>query len=289
MLPFVIYSFRNQLQFGFEADLFLKNGWNAYNYLRYYIYPDYYYGIGKNTNADSVEIFIDEFARLNGKLVKAVGEKIFLGVGYDFQYDNLYGFKEGKVLEQRQIYGNQGGLLIGVGPSFRFDSRDNVLYSSKGQYISLDGIFYGLGGDYNFALLTVDARQFFNLGTDKNIFGFQFVGRFTDGQVPFYKLPIIGGGYNLRGIRENRFRDNQAMYLQAEYRRYLFWRFRAVAFAGIGSVAPSLDTFDFSDAKYSFGLGLRFQLLKSERLNVRADYGISGDQSGFYFAVRESF
>lgn len=289
LVPFVIYTLRNQLQTAVEADLFLKGGWNVYAYTRYYLYPDYYFGIGRDTKKEDEEIYNNEFFRINGRIAKAISPKLFVGLAYDLQNDVLYGFKEGKTLEQRNTYGINGGLMAGVGPSIRFDTRDDIFYPSRGWQISWETFFFNF--DYQFTLSTIDVRRYLNLSNnDKNVIALQAYAQLSDGQVPFYKLPRLGGSSFMRGIFENRFRNNHALYAQIEYRRRLFWRFSATVFAGAGDVRPMLEELNLEDLRYNYGAGLRFQLLKDEKLNIRFDYGIgSPDQSGIYLSVREAF
>ncbi len=45
----------------------------------------------------------------------------------------------------------------------------------------------------------------------------------------------------------------------------------------------------FDQLKYSYGGGLRVMLSKSEKLNLRLDYGIGEQSSGFYFQLGEAF
>jgi outer membrane protein assembly factor BamA len=285
---FAIYSLRNQILFGNEMDLYFGKGWNLYTYLRLFSYPDFYYGIGSNTIADSVEVYTEGYYRLNGRFLKTFNEKLFFGLAYDFQQSDIYDLKKGKVLEQKIINGSKGGNLFGIGPSLRYDTRDNVIYPTKGSQITAEALFYNFG-TYNYSNFTLDARQFYNIGGEKNVIGMQLYLNYTDGNdIPFFKLPRLGGQGLMRGIIENRYRDNQAMYFQTEYRRIIKGRFGAAVFGAIGSVAPSVD--QFNQIKVAGGLGIRYKLLKESRLNIRVDYGIGTDgQSGIYFTVREAF
>jgi outer membrane protein assembly factor BamA len=126
----------------------------------------------------------------------------------------------------------------------------------------------------------------------KNILAFQAAGNFTSGdEVPFYKLQKVGGDSRLRGIENsNLYLDKQSFWVQAEYRRKLFWRLGGVAFVGFGDVAPGLDAFSFNELKYVAGLGGRFQAMKDEKLNIRLDAGVGrGGQYAFYLSFKEAF
>lgn len=121
---------------------------------------------------------------------------------------------------------------------------------------------------------------------------FQAAINFTSGDnIPFYKLQKVGGDKRLRGIENSRlYLDKQSFWMQAEYRRKLFWRFGGTAFVGFGDVAPGLGKFNFGELKYVAGLGGRFQAMKDEQLNIRLDAGIGrGGQYAFYLSVKEAF
>ena len=85
------------------------------------------------------------------------------------------------------------------------------------------------------------------------------------------------------------FRDRHFVATQLEYRFPLWWRFGAVAFAGIGDVFGPSSDLSIQNLKYSVGTGLRFVVDPAERLNVRLDYGYGTEGGCFYFVVGESF
>ncbi len=98
-----------------------------------------------------------------------------------------------------------------------------------------------------------------------------------------------GGEEMLRGYASNRYRDHHFVGSQAELRMPLYKRFGAVAFVGLGEVFREPADLQLDLLKYSFGGGLRYAMNKSERLNIRLDYGIGRGTSSFYFSVTEAF
>ena len=287
--PFILYTLNNQLLFGTESEFFFKKGWNLYSFFRYYIYPEFYFGLGSNTEGEDQETFTRQLFRVNGRLSKTYDQRFFYGVVFDVENAQLSDFEEECLLLQQNPLGQEGGWLWGIGPSLRFDNRNHAVYPSRGGLYALEVLFYN--GDYQYINYSLDLRQFFSIGSEKNIIGTQlFLDLTSNEDIPFYRLPRIGGQRALRGIFENRYIDRQAAYLQTEYRRDLFWRFGAVAFAGVGKVFPDWDRFGENDLKYAFGVGLRLQVLPSQKVNVRGDFGFGSDgQTGLYFTYREAF
>jgi len=79
-----------------------------------------------------------------------------------------------------------------------------------------------------------------------------------DQQIPFFMLPALGGGSSLRAYSSWRFRDQNSMLLQGEWRiminRYLDLAF----FYDTGKVAATTSDLDFNGMKDDFGVGVRF-------------------------------
>lgn len=76
--------------------------------------------------------------------------------------------------------------------------------------------------------------------------------------IPFFMLPSLGGGSNLRGYDSWRFRDRNSLLLQAEW-RIMANRFLDTAlFYDAGKVAAHRSDLDFNDLKNNYGFGVRF-------------------------------
>jgi hypothetical protein len=77
-------------------------------------------------------------------------------------------------------------------------------------------------------------------------------------QVPFFLMPDLGGGSDLRGYGNYRFRDRHAILATAEYRWYVQEYVDMAIFYDAGKVAPRRSDLDFRDLESSVGLGIRF-------------------------------
>jgi outer membrane translocation and assembly module TamA len=77
-------------------------------------------------------------------------------------------------------------------------------------------------------------------------------------QIPFFMLPGLGGGSTLRGYSSWRFRDQNSLLLQAEWRimvnRYLDLAF----FYDAGKVTARTSDLDLDGLKDDYGFGVRF-------------------------------
>lgn len=289
--PAAILSVRNQFLVEFNIDYFLNSGANLNITPLYSLFPDRYFGIGNDNDPDNFENYTNQFWQLEGQLSVPITNKLFWGIYTDIQQSNLKEIEAGGELATGTILGSDGGFQAGFGPAFRLDTRDNAIYPSKGYFINLRTLVTFLG-DFSYTNHRVDLRRYFSIRDDRDVVAVQVNAFFTSGSdIPFYKLPQLGGSTRLRGITNaSVYRDRQLMYAQAEYRKHLFWKVGMVAFAGVGDVADKASEFTFSDFKYIGGGGFRFQLFKEQKLNIRVDYGLaSGGQSAFYISLRESF
>ena len=287
--PFLLYTLKGQVISALDVDIFFRNGSNLTAVTRYFNFPDNYYGVGNDTNADDVENYTNNFAQFQGQYYKPLNSTLFAGVVFDLQRNWIRDLDpEGRIVNE-SVDGLDGGFQLGIGPSFKYDSRDNTIYPNKGIFASAEILVVHIG-DFQFTNYNLEFRKFLTIKNDKNVIGLHFSSRMTSGDnVPFYKLPQLGGDERLRGIENaSLYRDKQAVFLQTEYRRHLFWRFGMVAFAGIGDVGNRIGSFD--NPKVVVGFGGRFAAVKGEKLNIRVDMGFaSGGQRAFYIGLREVF
>lgn len=256
----------------------------------YFDFPILYYGIGNNTEKKFEENLDYKVLVFRERILKKIKEHLFAGLQY--RYTKVYDlvFDPTYLLADKPLLEAQTGSNSGIGISTIYDSRDNVLNASKGLYAEFSTFFHGkyLGSDFNYSRLTFDVRKFWPLN-EEDVLAAQFYAQLNSAGVPFREMAQLGGEMIMRGYYQGRFRDNQQMALQAEYRKQIISWVGLVAFGAVGDVAHEFTAFDLGDFKYTVGGGLRFMVNKSDRLNIRIDYGIGNDTNGFYFAFAEAF
>ena len=121
----------------------------------------------------------------------------------------------------------------------------------------------------------------------KTILALEGTAVITMGNAPFFNMAQLGGTRRLRGYFEGKFRDKHLLLAQAELRQEGFGRFGGVAFAGMGTVFGSAG--ESLEWRPNGGIGLRYQLDKKQKLNIRADYGFGVKSQGFYLTFGEAF
>lgn len=103
----------------------------------------------------------------------------------------------------------------------------------------------------------------------------------SGGEVPFYALPFLGGSQTLRGFREFRFYDRNALLVNVEY-RYKVWRLADLAlFVDEGQVARRIADFRLQGFRTGYGVGLRFRGMRGT--GFRFDVGHSREGWRFNF------
>ena len=219
--------------------------------------------------------------------------KLFIGLETRaIQYYNIRSEPTG-VLDVSKVEGYQGSSSIGLGPALTWDNRDNVVNPSKGFYWDTRYSMYStaLGGTVNYHRLFIDLRKYINVKPSKrHILAFELLANFVRGDAPFKEMAELGGPRIMRGFYRGRFRDNYLTAVQTEYRIPLNRRIGVVGFAGVGKVYNPSQV-NLEGLHYSYGGGLRVNINKREKLNLRLDYALGDpDHPGyFYLGFSESF
>lgn len=287
----LIYTTREQFIVSSEHTIFLKEEkYQLRGNIAYLRFPDNFYGIGNSTTTDNREFFDNRVLNFTGRVLRKVHDRFFVGVIYNYysMFDIIPG--QGSLLENAGIPGAAGARLSGGGILLTYDKRDNVVNAHSGSFAELTFKKYPsvMGSNYSFGDLDLDIRKYFGLAKGHTL-AFQGNGKLKYGEVPFQVMSQLGGDRLLRGIYRGRFRDNQMLLLQGEYRWQFSQRFGLVSFMGVGDVAERVNDFQWNTLKYSYGGGARIALNKKERLNIRLDYGIARQSNYFYINLAEAF
>ena len=271
-------------------NLFLKNRlYNVYGELGYNHLNYNFYGVGNEVPKDFVERYGIDFPRLRLTGLRRTTNYLYAGLRYAYDKNYLYDIDSTGMLVTGEILGSNGGVVSGVGLVALFDTRDNIFYPSRGFFSELvvfqsDKIF---GSDFEYTKVSLDASYYCHFS--KNIFAFNFYTVYSNADLPFYQMANLGGAKKMRGFYEGRYRDNNLLVLQAEYRRHLFWYLGFTLFADAGQVAHRYDEFTTKNWRYTYGAGLRLQLSKDQKINLRLDAAIGNGKILPYFTIAEAF
>ena len=144
-----------------------------------------------------------------------------------------------------------------------FDWRTSPGYTRRGGFYGVTLHNYSDRDDeFGFQMLEYEAIQHIPILREAWVLSFRArvqTAEEKDGQqTPFFMLPALGGGSSLRGYSSWRFRDQNSLLLQAEWRimvnRYLDLAF----FYDAGKVTAHTSDLDLDGLKDDFGFGIRF-------------------------------
>jgi outer membrane translocation and assembly module TamA len=179
---------------------------------------------------------------------------------------------------------------VGLGLHFEDDTRDAIFYPRSGHlfHVYLDFFDDAWGSDFTYQIATVAYTHYFPV-RERDVFAIRGYGRFSFGDVPFFDLSLFGRRGDLRGYIVGQYRDRMLAAIQAEYRFNFAERWGAVAFAGVGQVAPDLDVWSSDDLLPSAGVGLRYTVAMPTHLNLRLDLAWGREDFGVYLGITEVF
>ena len=256
------------------------------------LFPDKYWGLGPNTT-DDFENYKYEQLYFTIHFKKKVAKNTFVGILYDLQ--SLYKMKyiPNGMFDTTITFGKTGSFVSGLGGSVGYDSRNSGFWPTKGIFVQTLLTYFNtyFGSQFNDLKTIIDLR-YFQKTFYNQVLAIQFYSYSNSGQAPLRELAMLGGSGNVRGYYQGRYRDNSMLTGIAEYRVPIYKRLAACAFIGGGNVYNQIKDLDkvFENIKYSYGGGLRFAVLKNEKLNLRLDYGYYNKlNQGFYFTIGECF
>lgn len=298
-----------QFKIDLKTDIWTDaNNWHFKSNLRYHDFPVYFYGLGDTTHKSDATLVDNIRYKVQLEAERRIGGHFYAGLLLQFQQDD-YRSKELKgIYPGMALTDKDGGHVTFIGASGIYDNRDNQNYTTHGSWLRLN-IAYAPGFISKHPLWKVDAQaRHFIAISPKSTLGLNGVFNSLQGKtLPFYLLPEMGNDLMMRGYYTGRYRDQNYLALQAEYRYFLdpripinIWfvhmqpKFALAAFGGTGAVFNNHDI-SLSHFKPNYGAGIRWFYDESAKLTIRIDYGWGekrpgeARQSGLYLSLAEAF
>lgn len=300
---------KHQYKVDLRTDIWTReNLWHFRGGLRYQYFPFYFYGLGDTTHAADKSLVDNRRFRAQFDAERRITGHFYAGISLEFQDDEYQSSDHKGIYETMPLNYKSGGHELMAGITAVFDNRDNQNYTTHGTFLRLN-----LANALNFAssqtVYTVDLRgnQFFSL-SKKSVIGLNGYFRSVQGDnIPFYLLPELGSDQIMRGYYTGRYRDQNYLAGQVEYRYFvdpkirvklgkwdLHPKFALAAFAGAGDVFNN-HNFDLGNFKPSLGAGVRYFYDEHAKLTVRIDGAIGekrpgeARQKGLYLSLAEAF
>ena len=290
----------------------LENRWRIEADNRFFWTSQPTYGLGTATPEEAkLDMKFNHF-RIVDKYYKQVRRDVFLGAGYVYNIHNNVRppdevdpavFAESPYITYSEQFGFDLDSQTSAGFSLHalVDSRDGAINPSRGwfanaSYLILIDDF--LGGDSTWQQFSYDLRAYARLSRDARhkLAFWTFGDLVTGGVAPYLDLPSTGGdtyARSGRGYPQGRFRGEEMLYAEAEYRWTITDNglFGMVAFVNAQTLSnDQADEGLFDSVAPGGGFGFRFMLNKRSRTNLCMDIGFGRDGSkAVYFGVQEAF
>ncbi|HEY0895449.1 MAG TPA: polymerase [Sphingobacteriaceae bacterium] len=293
------YTTEKQSNFFIKSDLWLPfNKFHITSELRYQNFPFQFYGVGDHTRETDREMITQKLFRASGEVEKQMAPGAYTGAAFSYEKYRYEMASQGPFLPNPYgVFDRDGGQVLYLGLSQILDSRNNNTYTTRGTFIKLAYSYAPdvFGGDnFTGSSTKVDVRTFKSFDS-KKVLGVQGIYKSLQGsRAPFYLMPQLGDDSMMRGYYTGRYRDQNMLALQTEFRYRFIPRLGAAAFAAAGTVYGNRQL-NFRDIKPALGAGVRYFFDIDRGLSVRVDYAVgekpAGEKrlSGFYLSLGEAF
>jgi len=248
-----------------------------------------YYGVGIEQGDQDLNHheFNEQVYSFKPRWMTEIASNYFIGVGADFIYTTADSLE--LVATEAPVDSNTvlpDNFSSGVVVTSVYDSRDYRLNATKGWLFQVDAGLYQNDQFDSFSTYNIELANYIDLGSTPGLIAWQVQGHLTSGDVPWSLLPDLGGSDAMRGYIQGRYRDEQMMMGQVEYRLPVFQRYGMVFWGALGSVAPKVS--ELTDTLLSaYGTGFRFKV--KDNINLRLDVGVGENETNFYLNVNEVF
>lgn len=259
---------------------FQNNDWMIEGFADFRIYPNRYYGTGNESSWD-YQGYTEDVLSFDYEFRRRVFSSFYVGLLWNLRaafrmQETEYRDKSGDEIPEPptadveaefQPYVNQGfGLQVA------YDSRDDFQYPLSGGYhrTSVELFSKVFGSDFDYLFWTVDARQYVPTFANQ-VLALQFLSEVRNGTMNFPNMAELGGPALMRGYYRGRYRANNILLFQAEYRFPIYKRLTGVGFGNVGEVYGRESPFQFDALRWTAGGGLRFRF--GEHTYIRFDVG----------------
>jgi hypothetical protein len=143
-----------------------------------------------------------------------------------------------------------------------FDWRTSPGYSRRGGFYGVTLHDYADKDErFGFRQIDYEAIQHIPILREAWVISLRAIARTTENktgqQVPFFLLPYVGSGSTLRAYTSHRFRDQNGLTLQAEWRIMVNRFMDTAVFYDAGKVAARRGDLDLNGLKSDYGFGFR--------------------------------
>lgn len=260
--------------------------------LRYQNWVGSYFGMGNDVDFDKNIGFDKQRLLMGAQVLSSVGLPKAFNYGISLHSESVdVDFNECQEDNcDIELPDTRGKWRNGAGYLLSYDTRDNQNWSRKGFLVQWQQTFFSDQiGDHSFDTESLDLRGFTPLFWDISMATAALWQR-SGGDVPFDKLSGPDGTKRFRGVESLYFRDRQGITLQAELRKFLFWRLAGDIFFEGSKVGDHFSELARNKWHNAIGFGGMLALNLKERLYARGEISlVDNEKLGMTVYVRSAF
>jgi hypothetical protein len=259
-----------------------------------------FFGIGRDTviinNDDSnFDWITGTQAHFSASCYRKVVSNFFAGLEYAYTYSFVAARDSSGTarLANSEIKNEEKIFESVLVPTFVWDNRDNIFWTTKGYYSNLNLQFSNaiLGSTKDYGIVTGWVNGYHNLlkNNAKLTLAWHFYTHLGWGELPFTRYATYGGGDNVVGYTRGKYVDYSEITAQTEI-RYDVWKFiGAGVYMGTGKVFPTVDMMWKSVWLHFGGVRMYVNIIPSRNIRVRLDLAIARKDVGFYVGIGQGF
>ena len=291
---FTFYTLENQYGLWLDHAVYTdENLWFIYGKVRYQSFPLFYYGVGPDSPKEYTALIDGNYTLVKERFLRAVVPSLYVGLELDYQRLGNVSYANTAANFEAPEIGANGSTNLGLGLGVLYDNIHNAMNPREGVYSEWAFLNYSnvFGSDFNFTSYITDNRVYRPMGKN-GVLAAQVYGQFTAGEAPFNMLALMGGESLMRGYYLGRYRDQNLVAAQLEYRILPFScskKWGASAFLAAGQVYGTQNTFAWDAMLPTAGAGLRYLIFPEKDIYTRIDLAFTREGSGVYFFIGEAF
>jgi outer membrane protein assembly factor BamA len=253
-----------------------------------------FYGPGSDSLESNRVSFLYNRTELQGRAIFRPLRAVQLGTRFGRVNPEVGAGRDSRFPSIEQRFGDADAPGLAAQPDFAHVGLFGIIDHRDEPGNPRDGGYYGLVwrrysdldlDRHNFQGFSADLQRFIPIFDKKRVFALR--GRVVTtspeaGQtVPFYMQPTLGGNDSVRSVADFRFRDNNALAINVEYRWEATSWLDMALFTDWGKTAARAGDLDLSDLERAYGIG--FRINSSKTVFFRADIAIGGGEAPQFF------
>ena len=251
-----------------------------------------YYGSGPDSNREGRSNYRLEDTAADVALTYRVLPRLSAGGTAGYLFNNIGPGTNRRFISSERIYDTPG---ISEQANFsrtslfaQYDYRDSLLGPRSGgnYFVQFANYSDRTLSRHDFRRLDMEAQQYVPFFNKRRVIALRAKTTLTfadsNQAVPFYMQPTLGGLDDLRGFRPFRFRDNNLLVMNTEYRWEVFSGLDMAVFGDAGKVFARKSELNLTNLETSAGFGFRF----NARNNVFMRLDVAFSHEGFQVAMK---